>query len=221
MAAETVTTDKHSEMDRILSEMAILNGATVLAGIFNAAIAKYAAINELGTRDQTPGGQHVVPERAFMRLAFERNKKRYQEIQDRGLVDILRGRGNAKSVLIKIGLAMENDIKTMIRDWRTLGDKNLKNAESTKRAKMSLALRAREAQGEHIDVSTLIDSGTMRNAVSFEVSRKNRAEVLATHGPMKDPTFAKTNREKRREQVERGRYKAMASALSKMTGGWQ
>ena len=104
-----------------------------------------AAIHEFGA----PGAG--IPERSFLRSTMDQNVEKYAKALERALTDIADGKGDdVERVLAQLGAKAEGDIKLKIRNLRTPP-----NAPSTIRQKGSS--------------NPLIDTGQMRQAVTFEV----------------------------------------------------
>ncbi len=127
------------------------DGAREVDGI---TVAGYATVNEFGSADGH------TPERSFMRATFDEHDGYATEMTDAigKMIDeivITRGGGRGARVLDrelgKLGAVAAGDIRTKIRDLR-----DPPNAPST---------LARKFPGDN----PLIDSGRMRQAISFRV----------------------------------------------------
>lgn len=114
-------------------------------------IAEYGFYNEFGTKDKS-GGQRI-PERSFIRRAFDDNRPKYNRMMDKILKDAqLRG-VSLRGGMIKIATVMTNDIKKRITKL-----KSPVNADST------IAMKGSS--------NPLIDDGIMRNAIRWRLSRQ-------------------------------------------------
>lgn len=129
-------------------------------GARKASIAEVAGFNEFGTKRTTIIGpivtftQRGIPSRPFMRRAFDKNQAKYEKALQAGAKRIVEGKDTPEGVLTKVGLKAKNDqIRsiTSARSWAT------PNAPSTIAKKGSS--------------SPLIDTGTMRNALTFQVRK--------------------------------------------------
>lgn len=109
-------------------------------------VGEIAVINEFGTADGH------IPERSFIRSAFDRNHKAYTEATETLRLKILLGRVTVKKALGLLGLIMGTDIKRKITEG---GDPFVDNAQSTKDRKESS--------------SPLMDTGQMRASVTHVV----------------------------------------------------
>lgn len=105
-------------------------------------IAEYAAFNEFGTR--------TIPERPFMRKTFDDNLANYNKLIERLFKGMLSGKLDAKFAFDTLGQQTEDDMKDTITNGNFTA-----NAQSTIDKKGSS--------------SPLIDTGTMRNSIRYEV----------------------------------------------------
>lgn len=105
-------------------------------------IAEYAAYNEFGTEN--------IPERSFMRSAFDENLSSIKQDMDARYGQVTRGEINVKDALGLVGLRHQDQIKNKI-------DTNIPppNAPATIAAKGSSR--------------TLIDTGAMKNSIHYIV----------------------------------------------------
>ena len=153
------TVDVDLGFERIQREMERANNAQVSVGIFAGAtsfdgqsIAVYATANEFGYPEGS-GREGRPPERSFMRSTVDRNRRLYNQQIERGLARIHDGQATTVQVLNELGLKVQGDFKQAITDLR-----EPPNAPSTIEAKGSS--------------NPLIDTGAMRNAVTFEVDAR-------------------------------------------------
>lgn len=143
---------------RFKAQLMNLSGSFVDTGFFGGikrdegspvSIAEYAFYNEMGARD--PKRNWTLPERSFIRSVIDANGKKYQLFLNEKLMDIAFGKTTAERVLKTLGIRIEGDIKKKITELM-----EPPNAPSTIARKKSS--------------NPLIDSGTMRNAVTHKVT---------------------------------------------------
>lgn len=152
MARSSRTTDRDLGWKRILRETRKAAVAEVVIGVQagdvnddSQLIAEYAAYNEFGTEK--------IPERSFMRTAFDENLPAIKKDMDNRYAQMLAGQVTARQALGLIGLRNQDFIKTKI-------DTNIPppNAPATIEQKGS----------SH----TLIDTGAMKNSIHYIVRGK-------------------------------------------------
>lgn len=148
-----VIRDEDKGWDRITAELRSLSGKKVRVGVLSSAgdhpdgditIAEVAAFNEFGTRH--------IPARPFVSTAFDENLSKYERQLAR---DVRKATGQggfmtAETVANRLGLRMQSDIQRKIVSLR-----EPPNAPATIRKKGSS--------------NPLIDTGRMRQSISFEV----------------------------------------------------
>lgn len=136
-------------LKKIVANLRSLEKTELQVGIFNEAIAEYAAYNEYGTVSKL-GNLHI-PARPFMAMSFNEKDGWKKEIDD--AIDAISCGEDAMRIVAMLGEIAVNDIKLKISD-------NIPppNAESTIKQKGS--------------DKTLIDTGAMRNAVTYRIVRK-------------------------------------------------
>ena len=105
-------------------------------------IAEYASFNEFGTR--------TIPERPFMRKTFDDNLANYNKLIERLFKGMLGGKLDAKMAFSILGQQTEDDMKNTIM---TGGFKE--------NSKKTVAIKGSSRP--------LIDTGTMRNSIRYEV----------------------------------------------------
>jgi len=110
-------------------------------------VAQYAMFNEFGTKS--------IPERPFMRRAFDRNMQKYTALFAKLEGRFFDGHITFDGILSVVGLVARNDVVQSITDARKWA---VPNAPATVRQKKSS--------------SPLIDTGTMRNTCWYEVVTK-------------------------------------------------
>ena len=106
-------------------------------------ITEYAAYNEYGTKN--------IPSRPFMMITHNQKLNANRKMINKGMDSILYGRTNANTLVNKIGLANVGFIQGTITTLRTPANK-----ASTIKAKGG-------------KTNPLINTGTMRKAVTYEV----------------------------------------------------
>jgi len=113
-----------------------------------------AVWNEFGTAGGASGGGWggPIPERPFMRNAMKENASKYGDAMARSAAKILRGEASVYDVLNKLGVTAQQDIKRSI--------------DSLKSPPNSPVTIARKGSSK-----PLIDTGEMRNSVSYEVKK--------------------------------------------------
>ena len=127
------------KIDKAVVKTGIQSNAGENEGV---SIAEYAAFNEFGTR--------TIPERPFMRKTFDDNLANYNKLIERLFKGMLGGKLDSKMAFKILGQQTEDDMKNTIMTG------NFKsNADSTVAKKGSSR--------------PLIDTGTMRNSIRYEV----------------------------------------------------
>lgn len=143
-------TDDDKVWRRILASMGGASDLAVAWGIFRGAIAQYAAIQEFGAPRAN------IPSRPFLRSAVDKATDVYFGMMRAAFVMALDGSPvNWKNTLNQIGVRGRNDVDASIMNgnWAP-------NAQSTVKSKKSSR--------------PLIDTGVMRNAVTWAVGRFGR-----------------------------------------------
>lgn len=110
--------------------------------------------NEFGTKGGASGGGWggPIPERPFLRNAIKNNEHSYKIAIGKGAAAILRGETSTEAVLDKLGQKAMQDVR--------------KEISSLKDPPNSPVTIARKGSSK-----PLIDTGEMRNAVSYEVKK--------------------------------------------------
>lgn len=144
--------DKDLGMKRIMAELHRADDMVVDVGLFaggaapdGVTVAEYGAYNEFGTSR--------IPSRPFMAISFDENIGQINRDIQRGFRNVSSGR-SADAELNIIGLKHQQRIQRTIKGRDILP----KLADSTIAAKGS--------------TKTLVDTGQMVNAVTYEVGRK-------------------------------------------------
>lgn len=112
--AKSKVTDKDKGMKKALASLERLakrGGFTIDVGFADEKNAKKAKFNELGTKD--------IPERPFMRTAFDRNMKKYNAMSRRSLASIASGQRTLERFEDVIAQEMSDDLVESIKTWRT------------------------------------------------------------------------------------------------------
>jgi hypothetical protein len=136
-------------LKKLVANLKKLEKTELQVGIFDSEIAECAAYNEYGTTSKL-GNKHI-PARPFMAMSFNEKDGWKKEIDD--TIDAISWGEDTMRIIAMLGEIAVNDIKLKISD-------NIPppNAESTKKQKGS--------------DRTLIDTGAMRNAVTYKIVRK-------------------------------------------------
>ena len=149
--------DRDLGLNKILKEIKKFEGAVVKAGILEGSgsvdgvsIAQYATWNENGVAGKK--GKWKIPPRPFIKGWVVNNQKQIASIIQRLYGEVASGNITADEALNRLGVFAKSGIQSYIRR----GD-FVPNAPSTIRKKGSS--------------QPLIDSGTMRNAVNYEVEK--------------------------------------------------
>lgn len=145
--------DRNLGWQEILRELAELKKIGVKVGITEgnhisesgANIAEYAAYNEEGTED--------IPSRPFIRSWVDNNREQINKVMDSAFNSVVSGKRTAEDAMKRIGEFGASGIKKNI----VSGGFEPNNPSTVKRKGSS---------------KPLIDTGTMRNAVSYEVVKK-------------------------------------------------
>ena len=143
-----------NRIPQLLQTLKLMRRRQVLVGIHsNATLAVIAAANEFGT--QTKRGEEHVPERPFLRTAFDAKKNQDKVMRTLRQIFLLQKgkgarRGHVRNMLDAAGLAMSSAIRRNIRS-------NIPPANDPKTIKRKKSRR------------TLIDQGTLLGAVTHKV----------------------------------------------------
>lgn len=107
----------------------------------NVTVLDAAIWNEFGTEQ--------IPERSFVRSAFDKNRVKYEKTTKKLLIRIYQSKVSVERALDILGLMIENDIKSMIRNgnFKPLSDVTIAKKGSDK---------------------PLVDTGQMINSVRFK-----------------------------------------------------
>ena len=136
------TTDDSKGQDRLLDAFKFLNMHAVEVGIFGGVnrrkskkypnrkrpkkgtpIALYGAVHEFGSRDGT------IPERSFLRSTIDKNQKKYDNLFEQGMADVMKGRKTVNGVLTELAkLTIKGDIQIKITDLHLIDTSALRMA---------------------------------------------------------------------------------------------
>ncbi len=114
MARKSKVTDKdrgYKKSMAALDRLSKRGGFTIDVGFIDEENAKKAAFNEFGTRD--------IPERPFMRTAFDRNLKKYNAMSRKNLAAVASGQKSLQRFEDALGEEMKKDVIESIQNWRT------------------------------------------------------------------------------------------------------
>jgi hypothetical protein len=166
-------TDTDMGLEAIFKEIEVFKNSCVKVGVTedvggtkgdgDATVAEYAAWNEMGvmgppvSEHGEPGGWFIPP-RPFIRGFVDAKREQIGKTIERLYGQVNDGKMFAKTALGRLGQFGESGIKSYIRtgDFRP-------NAERTKKRKKSS--------------KPLIDTGTLRNSIRFQVIDKPAEEV--------------------------------------------
>lgn len=118
-----------------------------------------ALYNEFGVP-----GKHI-PERSFIRSAFDHHRAEYEDVIRRGVEAIYAGRLQPRRLLAVVGLAMAKDIKSGITEGAGIPPPN---APSTFLRKL-MKTPKRHKIGPVRAPRTLIDTGQLVNSITHEL----------------------------------------------------
>jgi hypothetical protein len=153
--------DTDKGLEAIRKEMEKLGSLSIKAGIVEGSgeqdgvsIAQYAAWNEYGVPAK-PGGKKLwkIPPRPFIRGFVENKDSEIKATQERLVKQVSEGKLDAETAIGRLGQYAQDGIKKNIRD----GTFEPNSEETIKRKKSS---------------KPLINTGTMRNSVRYEVVKK-------------------------------------------------
>jgi hypothetical protein len=93
-------------------------------------VARVARINEFGATIKTKKAKIIIPERPFMRLAYQRIRTKRQNVQKKIAKQIIEGKITPEQSFKQIGLFMEGEIVDSIKNGGWVA-----NAPSTEKRK--------------------------------------------------------------------------------------
>lgn len=144
------TTDNDKGWKKIVEDVSLLSKSEIVAGIISSnnptvdgvTVAEYGFFNEVGTKR--------IPARPFISSTADRKRQEWNSLIERGYNKVLQGTLDVKQFVVGVGLRASGDIKKTITAISTPP-----NAPSTIARKKSS--------------SPLIDTGLMRQLISFEL----------------------------------------------------
>lgn len=155
---------------RLKKDIKKQNKAEILIGIFGGTsnplrkteaftIPQYAAVQEFGTRDGK------IPARSFMRSTFDDNLRKYIRLIAKKEKMVVSGKISLRRMFNEIGIVISSDIK-----------KKITRGPFEPLSQATLKIRKSRVKSGLISSKPLIDTGTMRNAVLFELKIGGRSK---------------------------------------------
>ena len=145
-------TDDNDLWLAIENDLEQMDGASVQVGFLSGDLREDdASLTQAQVAAWNEYGNERIPERPFMRPAIAENKGNIADMQEVGYSNVIRQRSSVTREMKKIGTFVQGKIQKKIRDVKTP-----ENADSTIASKGSS--------------NPLIDTGSMRQAVSYEVN---------------------------------------------------
>lgn len=133
----------HVNIDKILKDIARLDGTVVSAGVMDSKNATKAAINEYGTSK--------IPQRPFMRTAVSRHGKSWGEKSAKSVQSVIKGMPISQ-VTELVGMQMKSDISS-----------TLTNGPWTPNSVVTIAKKGSSRP--------LIDTGELRASITYRVEK--------------------------------------------------
>ena len=133
----------HVNIDKILKDIARLDGTVVSAGVMDSKNATKAAINEYGTSK--------IPQRPFMRTAVSRHGKSWGEKSAKAVQSVMKGMPISQ-VTELVGMQMKSDISS-----------TLTNGPWTPNSVVTIAKKGSSRP--------LIDTGELRASITYKVEK--------------------------------------------------
>ena len=133
----------HVNIDKILKDIARLDGTVVSAGVMDSKNATKAAINEYGTSK--------IPQRPFMRTAVSRHGKSWGEKSAKSVQSVIKGMPISQ-VTELVGMQMKSDISS-----------TLTNGPWTPNSVVTIAKKGSSRP--------LIDTGELRASITYKVEK--------------------------------------------------
>lgn len=150
-------------MNRIVKEIEELGKYEIAIGIFNGSgnardnLAERAAVHEFGVHSSRNKNKYEntkrIPRRSFMRPTFDDKKNYFNREIDKSLDKLIEGKADAKKILKSTGIMIEKEVKDKI------------NNGNFQRLALSTIIKKGSSK-------PLIDSGSMINAITFNVRTK-------------------------------------------------
>ena len=133
----------HVNIDKILNDIARLDGTVVSAGVMDSKNATKAAINEYGTSK--------IPQRPFMRTAVSRHGKSWGEKSAKAVQSVMKGMPISQATEL-VGMQMKSDISS-----------TLTNGPWTPNSAVTIAKKGSSRP--------LIDTGELRASITYRVDK--------------------------------------------------
>ena len=133
----------HVNIDKILKDIARLDGTVVSAGVMDSKNATKAAINEYGTSK--------IPQRPFMRTAVSRHGKSWGSKSANAVQSVMKGM-SISQVTELVGMQMKSDISS-----------TLTNGPWTPNSAVTIAKKGSSRP--------LIDTGELRASITYKVEK--------------------------------------------------
>lgn len=106
--AEFTTTTQAKKKTEPTEGSSVFDSDSIVVIDENVTVLDVAIWNEFGTEN--------IPERSFLRSAFDKNRKKYEAETKKMLIKIYKSEMGVERALDILGLMIENDIKDMIRN---------------------------------------------------------------------------------------------------------
>lgn len=142
-----------SRIPKVKRDLRELNSLAVEVGVLGTAGNHYtmiARVHEFGVTIKRGQSEIVIPERSFIRSAFDENEKKWTKFAAKHIPKLLKGQMTARAIYELLGTKMVADIQQKITDLDTPP-----NAPATIAAKKSS--------------NPLIDTGGLRMRVTYRV----------------------------------------------------
>ncbi|MGE7112731.1 hypothetical protein [Lysinibacillus sp. NPDC047702] len=145
-----------NNIPRILQSLKELKKYEIQVGIFGSNGAEYvmiAGVHEFGITIRKTKGSIIIPERSFLRAAFDEKQNEWFKFLQKQLEHVLSGRITARVLCERLGAKMVGDVQEKLTDLDTPV-----NAPSTIAQKGSS--------------NPLIDTGGLRMRITYKVVQK-------------------------------------------------
>lgn len=134
-------------------------------------VAMIAAVHEFGSPSQG------IPERPFLRVAMQRNAKKYVRLNRINLAKMLRGQMTVEQALSQLGDMAKGDVQTEIwhGDFKPLDPKTIAARRRARSNGYNKALQREVAKKQAAGGAAgpidrpLIDSGQLRQSITWEI----------------------------------------------------
>lgn len=142
-----------SRIPKVRRSLRELNTLAVEVGILGTSGSHYtmlARVHEFGVTIRKGGGEIVIPERSFIRSAFDENETKWIKFATKRIIKVINGQMTARDLYELLGTRMVSDIQQKITDLDT----------------PPLAQSTIDAKGSS---NPLIDTGGLRMRVTYRV----------------------------------------------------